>query len=139
MGWLKRLFGGSGPKAEREKTFAEREQEVEGQIAEDYAQKKVDTLSDVLSELDDDTLAEPAVEQAEVPVEFHVESAEADDLLVESPLEDHYGMNKGADVDPLTADSHLAEASAADSEMSAYEQVDVPVNDDDIEWETKPD
>lgn len=135
MGWIGRLFGRSGPVHEEPKTFEELEQEVQGQIAEDYAQKNVDAKSDILSELDDETLAKPKVEKSEVPVDFHVEQAEADDLLVESPMEDHYGMNEGDDVDPLTADKHLAEAAASNSELSGYELVDVPVLDDDIEWQ----
>jgi len=77
MGWLSRLFGRSGSVQEEPKTFEELEQEVQGQIAEDYAQKNVDAQSDVLSELDDDTLAKPKVEQSKVPVDFHVEKAEA--------------------------------------------------------------
>ncbi len=137
MGWISRLFGRSAPAQEEPKTFEELEQEVQGQIAEDYAQKNVDAQSDVLSELDDDTLAKPKVEQREVPVDFHVEQAEADDLLVESPMEDHYTMAKGDDVDPLTADRHLAEAAASNSDLSGYEQVEVPVLDDDIEWQKK--
>jgi hypothetical protein len=135
MGWLSRLFGRSGSVQEEPKTFEELEQEVQGQIAEDYAQKNVDAQSDVLSELDDDTLTEPKVEQSKVPVDFHVEKAEADDLLVDSPMEDHYTMAEGDAVDPLTADRHLAEAAASNSDLSGYEQVDVPVWDDDIEWQ----
>jgi len=117
MGWISRLFGRSGSVQEEPKTFEELEQEVQGQIA------------------DDETLAKPKVEQSEVPVDFHVEQAEADDLLVESPMEDHYTMAQGDAVDPVTADRHLAEAAASNSELSGYEQVDVPVLDDDIEWQ----
>jgi hypothetical protein len=43
-------------------------------------------------------------------------------------------MAEGDAVDPLTADRHLAEAAASNSDLSGYEQVDVPVLDDDIEW-----
>ena len=139
MGWISRLLGRSATIDEEPKTFEELEQEVQGQIAEDYAQKNVDTQSDVLSELDDDTLAKPKAEKSEVPVDFHVEKAEADDLLVESPMEDHYAMNEGDAVDPLTADRHLAEAAASNSELSGYELVDVPVLDDDIEWQKTDD
>jgi len=135
MGWISRLFGRSASVEGVPKTSEELEQEVQGQIAQDYAQKNVDAQSDVLSELGDDTLVEPTVENSEVPVEFHVEKAEADDLLVESPLEDHYTMNEGDAVDPLTADRHLAEAAASNTELSGYELVDVPVLDDDIEWQ----
>jgi hypothetical protein len=46
-------------------------------------------------------------------------------------------MAKGDDVDPLTADRHLAEAAASNSDLSGYEQVEVPVLDDDIEWQKK--
>ena len=46
-------------------------------------------------------------------------------------------MNEGDQIDPSTADKHLVNASSTNDEMSGYEQVDVPVMDDDIEWETK--
>ena len=72
-----------------------------------------------------------------MPVDFHVQEAEADDLLVDTPLVDHYSMNEGDEIDPSTADKHLVNASSTNDEMSGYEQVDVPVMDDDIEWETK--
>ena len=137
MSWFRRLFSRFSPPAEREMSFDEREEEVSSQLAEDYAEDKDETLSDVLSELDDDTLQKPKEETSEVPVDFHVEQAEADDLLVDTPLVDHYTMAKGDEVDPTTADQHLVEASSDDEEMSGYEQVDVPVMDDDIEWQTK--
>ncbi|MDP7312063.1 MAG: hypothetical protein QF831_01350 [Candidatus Thalassarchaeaceae archaeon] len=137
MGWFRRLFSRFSAPAEREMSFDEREEEVSSQLAEDYAKDKDETLSDVLSELDDDTLLKPNEETSEVPVDFHVEQAEADDLLVDAPLVDHYTMAKGDEVDPTTADQHLVEASSDDEEMSGYEQVDVPVMDDDIEWQTK--
>ncbi|MBT4059287.1 MAG: hypothetical protein HOE69_03160 [Euryarchaeota archaeon] len=124
---------------EEEKTFDELEEEVEGIIAEDYAQKKTDELSNVLDELGDDTLVELVAEKSEVPVEFHVGDATADDLLEDAPMVDHYGMAEGDAIDPSTADKHLAEASASNDEMGAYEQIDVPVMDDDIEWQTKSD
>jgi len=137
MGWFRRLFSRFSAPAEREMSFDEQEEEVSSQLAEDYAKDKDETLSDVLSELDDDTLQKPNEETSEVPVDFHVEQAEADDLLVDTPLVDHYTMAKGDEVDPTTADQHLVEASSDDEEMSGYEQVDVPVMDDDIEWQTK--
>ena len=137
MSWFRRLFTRSSQPEEREKTFEEIEEAVSNQIAEDYAEKKDETLSDVLSELDDDTLQKPTIDSSEVPVDFHVQDAEADDLLVDTPLVDHYSMNEGDDIDPTTADTHLVKASSANEEMSGYEQVSVPVMDDDIEWETK--
>ena len=137
MGWFRRLFSRFSAPAEREMSFDEQEEEVSSQLAEDYAKDKDETLSGVLSELDDDTLQKPTEETSEVPVDFHVEQAEADDLLVDTPLVDHYTMAKGDDVDPTTADQHLVEASSDDEEMSGYVQVDVPVMDDDIEWQTK--
>tara|TARA_B100001750_G_C15503168_1_gene598588 strand:- start:2111 stop:2524 length:414 start_codon:yes stop_codon:yes gene_type:complete len=137
MSWFRRLFTRSSQPEEREKTFEEIEEAVSNQIAEDYAEKKDETLSDVLSELDDDTLQKPTIDSSEVPVDFHVQDAEADDLLVDTPLVDHYSMNEGDDIDPATADTHLVKASSANEEMSGYEQVSVPVMDDDIEWETK--
>ena len=137
MSWLRSLFSRFSAPAEKEMTFDEREKEVSNQLTEDYAKDKDETLSDVLSELDDDTLQKPNEEASEVPVDFHVEQADADDLLVDSPLVDHYSMAKGDEVDPTNADQHLVEASSVDEEMSGYEQIDVPVMDDDIEWQTK--
>ncbi len=137
MSWFRRLFSRSEPQSDIEKTFDEIEEEVSTQIAEDYAKKKDETLTDVFSELDDDTLQKLDEQDSEVPVDFHVQEAEADDLLVDTPLVDHYSMNEGDEIDPSTADKHLVNASSTNDEMSGYEQVDVPVMDDDIEWETK--
>ena len=121
MSWFRRLFTRSSQPEEREKTFEEIEEAVSNQIAEDYAEKKDETLSDVLSELDDDTLQKPTIDSSEVPVDFHVQDAEPDDLLVDTPLVDHYSMNEGDDIDPTTADTHLVKASSANEEMSGYE------------------
>ncbi|HJL59167.1 MAG TPA: hypothetical protein QF802_06830 [Candidatus Thalassarchaeaceae archaeon] len=137
MSWFRRLFARSSAAEEREKTFEEQEEELSNQLAEDYAKDKDETISNVLSELDDETLQKPNEEISDVPVDFHVEQAEADDLLVDAPLVDHYGMNKGDEIDPNTADQHFVDARSVDDEMSGYEQVDVPVMDDDIQWETK--
>ena len=57
MSWFRRLFSRSAPQSDIEKTFDEIEEEVSTQIAEDYAKKKDETLTDVFSELDDDTFA----------------------------------------------------------------------------------
>ena len=137
MSWFRRLFSRSTQQSDRKKTFEEIEEEVSNQLAQDYEKKKDETLSDVFSELEDDTLQKLDEDPSEVPVDFHVKEAEADDLLVETPLVDHYSMDEGDDIDPSTADQHLVKASSTNDEMSGYEQVDVPVMDDDIEWETK--
>ena len=134
MGLFSRLFSRSSQKSEVKKTFEELEAEASSKIEEDYAEKKRDTLSDVISELEDEELQKLDDEVSEVPVEFHVEDASADDLLQETPMVNHYSMAKGDEIDPNTADQHLVEAKSVDDEMSVYEQIEVPVMDDDIEW-----
>tara|TARA_Y100001960_G_scaffold321751_1_gene397031 strand:+ start:427 stop:837 length:411 start_codon:yes stop_codon:yes gene_type:complete len=134
MGLFSRLFSRSRQKSEVKKTFEELEAEASSKIEEDYAEKKRDTLSDVISELEDEELQKLDDEVSEVPVEFHVEDASADDLLQETPMVNHYSMAKGDEIDPNTADQHLVEAKSVDDEMSGYEQIEVPVMDDDIEW-----
>lgn len=136
MGWLSRLFGRSEKRDEQPPTFEEVEAQREAELAADYADTRKATLDDITAQLADDALTAPKVEKAEVPVDYHVAEAEADDLLVEAPLEDHYGMATGEAVDPKTADTHLKEAKATETDMDAYERVEVPVSDDDIDWQT---
>ena len=62
MSWLRRLFSRFGAPSEREKSFDELEEEVSNQLAEDYAKTKDDTLSDVVSELDDDILKSAVID-----------------------------------------------------------------------------
>jgi hypothetical protein len=133
MSWFRRLFGRGQAEPERERTFEEVEEQAEQSLSEQYSEQRDDALSDALSALDDEEEQSAEVGPEKVPVEFHVEEAEADDLLIEEPLEDHYGMATGDAVDLQTADSHLASAASTGEDMSAYEQVDVPVLDDEFE------
>ena len=133
MGWLRRLFGSRQAEPEQEPTFEEVEQQAEHSLSEQYSEQRDDALSDAMSALDDEEELSAEVSAEKVPVEFHVEEAEADDLLTEEPLEDHYGMATGDKVDPKTADSHLSSAASTGEDMTAYQQVEVPVSDDEFE------
>ncbi len=137
MGWLRRLFRRPRQQREEPLSFEETEARAEEQLAADYAATRQETLDDVVSQLSDDTLTPPKEMKVEVPVDFHVEEASADDLLKETPMDDHYGMARGEAVDPETADEHLKEAKATESDMSAYQKVEVPVSDEDIDWLTE--
>ena len=135
MGWLRRLLGRGATSEPLPKTFEEIEEEMEDQIAQDYAEKKSETIDSILDEFEDETMSANVPQIEDVPVAFHVDEAEADDLLEDTPMEDHYGMNVGDEVDLSTADSHLVEAADSNSDMEAYTRIEVPVMDDDIEWE----
>ena len=133
MGWLSRLFGRGRAEPEREPTFDEVEGEAEKSLSERYSEQRDGALTEALDALDEDGNSMTPVEEAEVPVEFHVVEAEPEDLLTEEPMEDHYTMATGDDVDPKTADSHFTSASSVGDDMTSYEKVEVPVSDDDFE------
>jgi hypothetical protein len=139
MGWLSRLFGRGQAEPEKPATFEEIEEQTEQSLTERYSEQRDGALSDALEALDDDEETSSEEPAAEVPVEFHVEEAEADDLLNEEPLEDHYGMATGDEVDLKTADSHLASAPSTGEDMTAYEKVEVPVSDDEFEVDSGDD
>jgi len=133
---LRRLFGGK-PEVSAETSFDDTEQEAARQLTEIYGEQRDEELRTALEVLEASMLKAEEIEPEPSPVEFDAGEADADDLLTEDPLVDHYKMAMGDKVDLDSADEHLVEAdmvSSDGSDMSAYEQVDVPVgSDDDVE------
>ena len=130
---LRRLFGGK-PEVSAETSFDDTEQEATRQLTEIYGEQRDETLKTALEVLEASMLEAEDIELEPSPVEFDAGEAAADDLLTDEPLIDHYKMAMGEKVDLDSADEHLVEAdmvSSDGSDMSAYEQVDVPVGSDD--------
>ena len=130
---LRRLFGGK-PEVSAETSFDDTEQEATRQLTEIYGEQRDEELRTALEVLEASMLEAEEIEPEPSPVEFDAGEADADDLLTEDPLVDHYKMAMGDKVDLDSADEHLVEAdmvSSDGSDMSAYEQVDVPVGSDD--------
>ena len=130
---LRRLFGGK-PEVSAETSFDDTEQEATRQLTEIYGEQRDEELRTALEVLEASMLEAEDIEPEPSPVEFDAGEADADDLLTEDPLVDHYKMAMGDKVDLDSADEHLVEAdmvSSDGSDMSAYEQVDVPVGSDD--------
>ena len=129
----RRLFGGK-PEVSAETSFDDTEQEATRQLTEIYGEQRDEELRTALEVLEASMLEAEEIEPEPSPVEFDAGEADADDLLTEDPLVDHYKMAMGDKVDLDSADEHLVEAdmvSSDGSDMSAYEQVDVPVGSDD--------
>ncbi len=130
---LRRLFGGK-PEVSAETSFDDTEQEATRQLTEIYGEQRDEELRTALEVLEASMHEAEETEPKPSPVEFDAGEADADDLLTEDPLVDHYKMAMGDKVDLDSADEHLVEAdmvSSDGSDMSAYEQVDVPVGSDD--------
>ena len=130
---LRRLFGGK-PEVSAETSFEDTEQEAARQLSEIYGEQRDEELRTALEVLEATMLEAEEIELEPSPVEFDAGEADADDLLTDDPLIDHYKMAMGEKVDLDSADEHLVEAdmvSSDGSDMSAYEQVDVPVGSDD--------
>jgi len=130
---LRRLFGGKAEDS-AETSFDDTEQEAARQLTEIYGEQRDEELRTALEVLEASILEAEEIELEPSPVEFDAGEADADDLLTDDPLIDHYKMAMGEKVDLDRADEHLVEAdmvSSDGSDMSAYEQVDVPVGSDD--------
>ena len=130
---LRRLFGGKTEDS-AESSFDDTEQEAARQLTEIYGEQRDEELKTALEVLEASMLEAQEIEPKPSPVEFDAGDADADDLLTKDPLVDHYKMAMGDKVDLDSADEHLVEAdmvSSDGSDMSAYEQVEVPVGSDD--------
>jgi len=129
---LRRLFGGKSEETD-ESGFDDTEQEAARQLTETYGEQRAEELRTAMEVLEASMLEAEEVEPKPSPVEFDAGDADADYVLTEDPLVDHYKMSMGEKVDLDSADEHLAEAdvvSSDGSDMSAYEQVEVPVGSD---------
>lgn len=135
---LRRLFGGKSEETD-ESGFDDTEQEAARQLTETYGEQRAEELRTAMEVLEASMLEAEEIEPEPSPVEFDAGDADADDLLTKDPLVDHYKMAMGDKVDLDSADEHLVEAdivSSDGSDMSAYEQVEVPVGSDDDDLPT---
>ena len=131
MGWLSRMFGRKQREEPAPPTFEETEAAVSESLSERYSSNRDEALDAALGQLESEVEAAVEEETEPVPVEYHVEEAEIEDLLTEEAMDDHYSMAVGEEVDIATADDHLVSATSLAEDMAAYERVDVPVNEDD--------